>query len=77
MMCVPESAIREKARNLPIGYLADCQANSTPNDKGEWCFELQAYADLANKYSRYTRSETDRFVPGQRISGCCDRADQY
>ncbi len=76
MICVPEQAIRDKARSLPIGYLSDCESASTRNQKGEWCFELKAYADIANRYAKYTRSESDRFVPGQRISGCCDRADQ-
>jgi hypothetical protein len=75
MMCVTEAAIREKARKMPVAYLADCQAASTPNEKGEWCFELEAYADLANKYARYTASEADPYR--SRISGCCDRADQY
>ena len=75
MICVPEQAIRDKALKMPIAYLADCQAAATTNEKGEWCFELQAYADLANKYSRYRRSEADPYRP--RISGCCDRADQY
>lgn len=75
MICIPEQAIREKARKLPIGYIADCQAVSTPNQKGEWCFELQAYADLANRYAKYAVSEADPYR--SRISGCCDRADQY
>jgi hypothetical protein len=75
MMCVAETVIREKARKMPISYLADCQAVSTPNDAGEWCFDLRAYADLANKYARYTVSEADPYR--SRISGCCDRADQY
>lgn len=75
MMCIPEQAIREKARKMPISYLADCQAASTPNDKGEWCFDLKTYADLANKYSKYAVSQADPYRP--RISGCCDRADQY
>ena len=74
-MCISESAIRDKARKMPIAYLADCKAASTPNEKGEWCFDLQAYADLANKYSRYSRSEANPYR--SRISGCCDRADQY
>lgn len=75
MICVAEQVIREKARKLPISYLADCQAASTPNDKGEWCFELQAYATLANKYAKYSLSDADPYR--SRISGCCDRADQY
>jgi hypothetical protein len=74
-ICVEESAIREKARKMPIGYVSDCQAASTPNDKGEWCFELKAYADLANRYAKYSVSEADPYR--SRISGCCDRADQY
>jgi hypothetical protein len=75
MICVPEQAIRDKARKMPVAYLADCQGASKPNEKGEWCFELQTYADLANKYSRYSRSQADPYR--ERISGCCDRADQY
>jgi len=75
MMCIPEQAIREKALKMPIAYLGDCQAASTPNDKGEWCFDLKAYADLANKYSKYSVSVADPYR--RRISGCCDRADQY
>ena len=75
MICVSETSIREKARILPIAYLSDCEAASTRNEKGDWCFELQAYADLANRYARYSVSEADPYRP--RISGCCDRADQY
>lgn len=75
MICVPEAAIRLRARKMPIGYLQDCQAASTPNEHGEWCFELQAHADIANKYARYRISEADPYR--ERISGCCDRADQY
>jgi hypothetical protein len=74
-MCVPETVIREKARKMPISYLADCQAASTPNDKGEWCFELKTYTDLAKRYAKYSVSEAD--PDRSRISGCCDRADQY
>lgn len=74
-ICVAESAIREKARKMPLAYVADCQAVSTPNERGEWCFELKAYAELANKYAKYAVSEADPYRP--RISGCCDRADQY
>lgn len=75
MICVPESLIRDKARRMPIGYLADCQAASTPNSKAEWCFWPKDYADIANKYARYSVSEADPYR--ERISGCCDRADQY
>lgn len=75
MICVSEQAIREKARKLPVSYLADCKGASTPNDRGEWCFEPAAYASLANKYARYRPSEADPYHA--RISGCCDRADQY
>lgn len=75
MICVPESAIREKAKAMPVAYLSDCQAASTPNEKGEWCFELADYAELANRYAKYRRSEADPYR--ERISGCCDRADQY
>lgn len=75
MICVPEQAIRDKARKMPLAYLPDCQAASTPNEKGEWCFELQAYADIANRYAKYSVSEADPYR--ERISGCCDRADQY
>jgi len=74
-MCVPEASIREKARKMPVGYLDECQAASTPNDKGEWCFEPKVYAALARKYSRYSTSTADLYR--ERISGCCDRADQY
>ena len=75
MICAPEAAIREKARKMPVGYLAECQAASRPNNKGEWCFDSEAYAAIANKYARYTLSEADPYRT--RISGCCDRADQH
>lgn len=75
MICISEAAILEKARKMPVGYLADCRAASKPNDKGEWCFELQSHADIANKYAKYSLSVADPYR--ERISGCCDRADQY
>jgi hypothetical protein len=75
MICVPKQSIEDKARKMPIGYFADCKAASTPNNKGEWCFELEIYADLAKRYAKYSVSEADPYR--SRISGCCDRADQY
>jgi hypothetical protein len=75
MICIPELLIREKARKMPIGYFPDCLAAATPNDNGDWCFELQVYADLANRYAKYSVSQADPYR--SRISGCCDRADQY
>jgi hypothetical protein len=75
VICIPETSIREKARKMPVAYLADCQAASTPNDKGDWCFELSAYTKLARRYAKFSASEADPYR--ERISGCCDRADQY
>lgn len=75
MICVSEQAVREKAKKLPMSYLADCQSASTPNEGGEWCFEPAAYAEIARRYAKYSVSEADPYR--SRISGCCDRADQY
>lgn len=75
MICISEQAILEKARSMPIAYLSDCRSASTPNDMGEWCFEAEAYTVIANRYSKYKLSQADPYA--ERISGCCDRADQY
>lgn len=75
MICVSEADIRAKARKMPLAYLADCQGNSTPNDKGQWCFTKEAYNAIRERYRGYAVSEADPYR--SRISGCCDRADQY
>lgn len=60
---------------MPIGYLEDCRSHATITKDGEWCFEPKRYSELAAKYRKYARSQSDPYR--DRISGCCDRADQY
>lgn len=75
MICVQVSAIQDKAKRSPVGYLEDCRKAASIVKETEWCFEADKYAELAKKYSKFTRSSADPF--SDRISGCCDRADQY
>lgn len=74
MICVPEEVMQLKAKSMPMAYLDDCRAVAHV-ENGQWCFEVPDYAQLRRKYDKYTHSEADPYR--ERISGCCDRADQY
>jgi len=75
MICVSDKALQERASTMPIGYLADCQASATKDKNGLWWFSYEDFKRLSDKYAKYARSEADPYR--ERISGCCDRADQY
>jgi hypothetical protein len=76
VICVPQEVLEQKAKKMPIAYMADCKAAATISG-GQWCFSVKDYQTIRQKYRGYAVSESDRFVKGERISGCCDRADQY
>jgi hypothetical protein len=76
MIQVSDSAMQERAKSLPVGYLEECRKRASIDAATEhWCFELADYLALKKKYDRYSVSEADPYR--SRISGCCDRADQY
>lgn len=78
MICIADSVIHEKAKKMPIGYLADCQAAAQIRAADQfWCFKPSDFFRIRQKYRGFAVSEADRFREGEIISGCCDRADQY
>ena len=78
MICVSDETLRDKASKMPIGYLADCQAAATIRaEDGHWCFTVEDFQRIRRKYRGYAVSEAEQYRAGERISGCCDRADQY
>lgn len=76
MICVSSEKIRIRARELPIGYLAECQASAKVVG-GQWCFEHSAFFRIRDKYKGFAPSSSETRDEGVPISGCCDRADQY
>lgn len=76
MIRVRESDIRARARQMPVGYLAECERLAAVRGSREWHFHTADYLRIKQKYRRFVRSESDRLQDGP-ISGCCDRADQY
>lgn len=78
MICVHPDTIYAKAAQMPVAYLADCQAAAKiRTEDGHWCFAPSDFFRIRQKYRGYAVSEADRFREGEIISGCCDRADQY
>lgn len=75
MICVPEADLIARAKSLPVSYLEDCRAYAQISPEG-WCFDPQNYSAIRKKYRGFTLSASHQ-DPGQPISGCCDRADQY
>ena len=74
MICVSLQVLHAKAKTMPIGYLEDCRAHATVSDD-QYCFTAKDFKKLVAKYRRYSVSDSDPYR--ERISGCCDRADQY
>lgn len=74
MICIPEEVMQLRAKQMPISYLDDCRALANV-ENGKWCFEIPNYVQMRRKYSKYAVSASDPYR--ERISGCCDRADQY
>jgi hypothetical protein len=78
MICIPSHLILEEAKRMPVGYLQDCKSVCTINEDHDlWCFSEADHSAIRAKYRGYAVSESGRFREGQKISGCCDRADQY
>lgn len=74
MKFVALKSLEEQAKHKPIGYLQECLA-AGKQDGDTVAFSDEAYSALISKFSRYAKSEADPYR--SRISGCCDRADQY
>ena len=82
MKCFPKDQIHGWARSRPVAYLAELEA------AGDWsasrahlCIEEAAFAEISARFDKYVVSELDTehreaLARGERISGCCDRADQ-
>ena len=78
MICVPAKSIHAKSKTKPVAYLKECRELASINEQYDlWCYTELQYEYLKNKYSRYAVSEASKFKHGDKISGCCDRADQY
>jgi hypothetical protein len=75
MICFTEKAIRNKARKMPIAYLSECEALRVKGSDGLWCYTPENLEAIRKKFGTYRVSTADPYR--SRISGCCDRADQY
>lgn len=74
MKTVLLETLHEAAKGKPIGYLTECLR--VGRQEGDAVvFEQEKYEQLVAKYSKYRASQADPYR--SRISGCCDRADQY
>lgn len=74
MKFVALKRLEEQAKHKPIGYLQACLAAGKLEGDAV-VFSDEAYSALSAKYWRYAKSEADPYR--ERVSGCCDRADQY
>jgi hypothetical protein len=76
MIYIANIDLEQTAKSRPIGYLEDCKkAASHCTENGFWAFDKDAFEALVQKYRKYSASASDPYQA--RISGCCDRADQY
>ena len=79
-ICVSEDAMISKAQTMPVSYIEDCRKVALIIDGPSmrlWCFPTPDFEKIRIKYKGYTRSVSEDHFIGERISGCCDRADQY
>lgn len=74
MKVVLLKSLENAAKTHPVGYLQECLALGK-QEGDSVVFEDDVYASLVAKYRKYNPSEADPYR--ERISGCCDRADQY
>jgi hypothetical protein len=79
-ICVSEEAMISKGQVMPVAYLEECRKSAVIFDGPAfrlWCFPLKEFDRIRDKYKGYSRSVAHDYPIGERISGCCDRADQY
>ena len=74
MKYVALETLQKQAKAKPIGYLDQCLSVGVQNGDTV-AFTDEAYSALVAKFARYRLSQSDPYQG--RISGCCDRADQY
>lgn len=69
--------IQVAARFKPVGYFRDrlCKRVEEHSTENVWAYTRADDDEIERKYQRYVISTAD--LPQERISGCCDRADQY
>tara|TARA_R110000868_G_scaffold404193_1_gene682115 strand:- start:156 stop:434 length:279 start_codon:yes stop_codon:yes gene_type:complete len=72
-----EEEMQQRARKQHISYLDECRKVATIDEKTkEWCFEDKDWVALRFKFRGFVSSIANEAYD-VRISGCCDRADQY
>lgn len=79
MICYEEALIREMSKVRPIGWLQHRTAHKLPTLLAHnWCYDEAVDANIDKQFPRGTVSNVAREeIRAGRISGCCDRADQY
>jgi hypothetical protein len=84
-VCHKESAIRRRAATMPVGYLRAREAAAMVDAQlpGYWCYTAESEAEIRAAWpvrkwrvSEPELTQRTRSANGERVSGCCDRADQ-
>ena len=69
------SAVAERAKTMPIGYMTDCRAAAVVWTMDLACFRPSDFFRIRAKYRGYAPSVANAYA--EIISGCCDRADSF
>lgn len=75
MLALAPEVIALRASKMPLSYMEEIKAAATIREDGCYCFDPAEFLRIRNKYRKYAVSQADPYR--ERISGCCDRADQY
>lgn len=72
----PLSWIRKQAASKPIGYWKEREFKRLSSSTDLiWSYLLHDDSAIEREFAKFAVSEADPYR--ERISGCCDRADQY
>ena len=82
MTCIALSDIRARANRLPVAWLRDMLAAGEESSSGSHrCYPNGEAEAIAARYAGFAASTADqherRAARAGRVSGCCDRADQF
>lgn len=69
--------LRLEARWKPIAYMSEREARKIDEYSNDeyWVYTPEDEAAISAEFDKYKPTFSD--IPMERISGCCDRADQY
>ncbi len=82
MRCLHKDKVAALAKRRPIAWLKEMEAVGAWSVSGaHLCIEEAAFAEISARFDKYvpsalTEGHREALARGDRISGCCDRADQ-